>query len=681
MAFMESWVETDPDGSVITVSLLDDHVRLKARAVRERIEGDPAVLGSGLYEAGTFGTTAMVKKGVARAFTVTDANLTTTYLQDGRLAVNLDNNTLYHSRASGLVTVKIKASDILSGAPPTFTSLTVTPGVSSLQAVTATTITTTGEITSGTNLTAAATSVIRWTGRASLDSPADGSVRFMTAAFAPYATLSTTGLDVQGEDRAISVDASGSRRAGLVKWSGLAPKLGYITDAFTVSRVTSGTLAAMITKVDVVTFEMDNSVTFLSSTAHRNGLRLEAATADATAPRIQSYSSKTLYINELGNPIDVNGLPTFRVGVVVSAGNLTVSTGTTAVQAITATSIAASSMALTSTVQIPITIASNHAGGTGIELNNTAGSSRGSFVALNQGGVRRGGISVSGVWLGSFASDIAVFCDTGSAFAVYTNGSSTAGLSIATTNAATFTGNVIADGDGMFRSANAGRSWQWGPDSGGNWRIAHVGIITPITVAHTTGDATFSGFVRSDTDRPFRSTMSTRDWRSGADGSGNYTITQNGVISPLSFAHTTGVATFAANVTVTTGGLTVTAGGLTVSAGTTTLQAITGTTLALSSSLQVGGGATVTGILTGSVSWDPASIAHLNVASTTCTVTGAAVGDPCFVQSQFPGNTQMIVTCVVTSANTVTLYVMNHSGGNLDPTGVAVTFKVVVFKV
>lgn len=147
MAFVESWVETDPDGSVITVSLLDDAQRLTKRALRERLEGDPAVLGSGVFDAGTFGTTAMVKKGVARAFTVTNADLTTTYLQDGRLAVNLDDNTLYHSRASGLVRMKVRAEEIISGAPPIFTSLTVTPGTSSLQAVTATTVVATGLIT------------------------------------------------------------------------------------------------------------------------------------------------------------------------------------------------------------------------------------------------------------------------------------------------------------------------------------------------------------------------------------------------------------------------------------------------------------------------------------------------------------------------------------------------------
>lgn len=112
MAFTESWIETDPDGAVVTVSQADDHIRLKGRAVRERLEGDPAVLGSGVYESGTFAATAMVKKGVGRAFTITNADQSTTYLQDGRLAINLDTNALYHSRASGLVTVKIAAGDV-----------------------------------------------------------------------------------------------------------------------------------------------------------------------------------------------------------------------------------------------------------------------------------------------------------------------------------------------------------------------------------------------------------------------------------------------------------------------------------------------------------------------------------------------------------------------------------------
>lgn len=104
MAFTESWVETDPDGSVITVSQLDDFQRASKRQIRERLEGDPANLNlSGVYEAGSFAATAIVKKGVARAFVDTAANIGTYPLQDGRLFIASDTGRMYHLKGTGAV--------------------------------------------------------------------------------------------------------------------------------------------------------------------------------------------------------------------------------------------------------------------------------------------------------------------------------------------------------------------------------------------------------------------------------------------------------------------------------------------------------------------------------------------------------------------------------------------------
>lgn len=103
MAFSEAWVEADPDGSVITVSLLDNYQRAAKRQIRERLEGDPATLNSGIFEVGTFGTTAIVRAGTARAYMVTAAALGTLTLQDGRIAITSDTNRLYHLKGSGLV--------------------------------------------------------------------------------------------------------------------------------------------------------------------------------------------------------------------------------------------------------------------------------------------------------------------------------------------------------------------------------------------------------------------------------------------------------------------------------------------------------------------------------------------------------------------------------------------------
>lgn len=69
--------------------------------------------------------------------------------------------------------------------------------------------------------------------------------------------------------------------------------------------------------------------------------------------------------------------------------------------------------------------------------------------------------------------------------------------------------------------------------------------------------------------------------------------------------------------------------------------------------------------LTGSATYDPPSLADGAGASTTVTVTGAALGD--FAQASFSLSTQGItVTANVTAANTVTVRFQNETGGILD---------------
>lgn len=70
--------------------------------------------------------------------------------------------------------------------------------------------------------------------------------------------------------------------------------------------------------------------------------------------------------------------------------------------------------------------------------------------------------------------------------------------------------------------------------------------------------------------------------------------------------------------------------------------------------------------LTGSKTWDPPSVADGAMTSTTVTVTGVAFGD--FIRASFsqalPAGMQL--TAEVTAANTVTVTLVNHSGGTLD---------------
>lgn len=77
------------------------------------------------------------------------------------------------------------------------------------------------------------------------------------------------------------------------------------------------------------------------------------------------------------------------------------------------------------------------------------------------------------------------------------------------------------------------------------------------------------------------------------------------------------------------------------------------------------GGAEVKKWLTASPTWDPGIIAAQGAATTTVTVTGAAVGDQVLVGNEFGGNTAL--SGRVTSADTVTLTLYNGATLGLDP--------------
>jgi len=88
----------------------------------------------------------------------------------------------------------------------------------------------------------------------------------------------------------------------------------------------------------------------------------------------------------------------------------------------------------------------------------------------------------------------------------------------------------------------------------------------------------------------------------------------------------------------------------------------------------------ISGILTGSTTWDAPNAAANATVATTMTVTGAAVGDLVIVSTEatIPIN-NIIISAIVSSANTVTLRVHNTStstGVNLA----SATYRVIVFK-
>lgn len=134
MAFTQAWNENDPDGSVVTVSQMDNFMRAAKAQIRERLEGDPANLQlSGVYESsgGGFSSAAVVKKGVARTNVDTFANIGTYTLQDGRLFIASDTGRMYHLKGSGAIELQylpLSGGTVTGGVTITTGGLTINAG-------------------------------------------------------------------------------------------------------------------------------------------------------------------------------------------------------------------------------------------------------------------------------------------------------------------------------------------------------------------------------------------------------------------------------------------------------------------------------------------------------------------------------------------------------------------------
>ena len=70
--------------------------------------------------------------------------------------------------------------------------------------------------------------------------------------------------------------------------------------------------------------------------------------------------------------------------------------------------------------------------------------------------------------------------------------------------------------------------------------------------------------------------------------------------------------------------------------------------------------------LTGTATWNPASINNGAQSSTNVTVTGAAVGDPAFAGFTSITAAGWVISAVVTAENTVKVTLVNHTGGAVD---------------
>lgn len=82
--------------------------------------------------------------------------------------------------------------------------------------------------------------------------------------------------------------------------------------------------------------------------------------------------------------------------------------------------------------------------------------------------------------------------------------------------------------------------------------------------------------------------------------------------------------------------------------------------------------------LTETKTWNPPSLSNGSQTSTTVTVTGAAVGDPAIAGLSSISTAGWFLSANVTSTDTVTVTLMNHTGGTVDLA--EGTLTVIVFK-
>jgi hypothetical protein len=90
----------------------------------------------------------------------------------------------------------------------------------------------------------------------------------------------------------------------------------------------------------------------------------------------------------------------------------------------------------------------------------------------------------------------------------------------------------------------------------------------------------------------------------------------------------------------------------------------------------VGSGSTVTKVLSGSASLNFGSIASVEQADLTITVTGAAVGDEVILALPAAPTAGLVFNAFVSAANTVTIRASNITAGAIDPA--AATYGVIV---
>lgn len=110
-----------------------------------------------------------------------------------------------------------------------------------------------------------------------------------------------------------------------------------------------------------------------------------------------------------------------------------------------------------------------------------------------------------------------------------------------------------------------------------------------------------------------------------------------------------------------------------------TRSGVTVTGVSIPVPLAIGSGGTpIVKVLSGTATWDPPNLVNGASAAVSVTVTGAAVGDPCFVGHTGTNGYNVLMTAHVQAADTTRVMLLNESGSDVDIA--SGTLRVVVFK-
>lgn len=96
------------------------------------------------------------------------------------------------------------------------------------------------------------------------------------------------------------------------------------------------------------------------------------------------------------------------------------------------------------------------------------------------------------------------------------------------------------------------------------------------------------------------------------------------------------------------------------------LTTLSGLTSVSTTGLVVGGGSNITGVRTGTTTWDPANILDGDAATTTLTVTGAATGQVCLASLTTLTADTIAISAFPSAADTVRVVLNNNSGAGVD---------------